>query len=115
MNQTCPAESRTVNPGITPSFLAEITVQPPGAGPVPDPGPLTSSSTVTGTVPSRFVNHVESGTSSIVLRFCARTFGVWSPGQENRFSSVSYSRSISRSCTADASSASTIRVIGSSG
>ena len=40
MNQTCPAESRTVNPGITPSFLAEITVQPPGAGPVPDPGPF---------------------------------------------------------------------------
>ena len=46
MNQTCPAESRTVNPGITPSFLAEITVQPPGAGLVPDPGPLTSSATV---------------------------------------------------------------------
>src|SRR5512145_2641595 len=88
-NQTWPAESRTVNPGITPSFLAEITVQPPGAGPVPDPGPLTSSSTVTGTAPSRLVNQFESGTSSTVFTFCARTSGVWSPGQANRFSSVS--------------------------
>ena len=80
-NQTWPAESRTVNPGITPSFLAEITVQLPGAGPVPDAGPLTSSSIVTDTAPSRFVNQFESGTSSIVLRFCARTLGVRSPGQ----------------------------------
>ena len=33
------------------------------------------------TVPNRLVNQLESGTSSTVLTFCARTFGVLSPGQ----------------------------------
>ena len=34
-------------------------------------GPRTISSTVTGREPTRLVNQLESGTSSIVLMFCA--------------------------------------------
>ena len=78
-----------MNPGVTPSFFAAMTVQLPGAGPFVVSGPFSSSSTVIARVPSRFVNQFESGTSSTVLTFCARTFGVRSPGQENEFSSVS--------------------------
>ena len=76
MNQTWPAESRTVNPGITPSFFAAITVHRPARGAAAGVRPLTTSSTVTARAPNRFVNQVESGTSSIVLTFCARTSGV---------------------------------------
>ncbi len=89
MNQIWPAESRTVNPGVTPSFFAAMTVQFPGAGPLTVSGPFRSSSTVMARVPRRFVNQFESGTSSTVFTFCARTFGVLSPGQATEFSSVS--------------------------
>ena len=115
MNHTVPVESRTVNPGVTPSVLASMTVQFPGAGPAVVSGPLSSSSTETGRVPRRFVNQFESGTSSTVFTFCARTFGVLSPGQWKEFSMVSYSRSMLRSLTADASCESSTLAIGSSG
>ena len=39
-------------------------------------GPRVSSATETGLAYTRFVNQLESGTSSIEFRFCARTFGV---------------------------------------
>ena len=45
-----------------------------GAGGAPVSGPRTIRSGVTSTVPIRFVNQPESGTSSIVLTFCARVF-----------------------------------------
>ena len=50
---------------------------------------LAGELTVIGMTPIRLVNQLESGTSSIVLTFCARTFDVGSPGFVSRFSSVS--------------------------
>ena len=80
MNHTWPLASRIVKPGVTPSLFAAITVHGPAAGPVVVSGPFNSSSTVIGRAPIRFVNQLESGTSSTVLTFWARTLVVGSPG-----------------------------------
>ena len=45
-----------------------------GAGGRPVLGPRRISSIDSSRVPMRFVNQLESGTSSIVLIFCARVF-----------------------------------------
>ena len=75
-NQTSPFSSRTVNPGAAPADFGRMTVQRPGAGPSIVLGPRVSSATEIGLAYTRFVNQLESGTSSIEFRFCARTFGV---------------------------------------
>ena len=78
-------------------------VHGPGAGPVPVSGPRDSSSRVRGRARIRFVNQLESGTSSIVLMFCARTSGVGSPGRLNRLMARSTAGSIVHSWALDAS------------
>ena len=116
MNHTVPVESRTVNPGVTPSALASMTVHFPWRGSGGGIRPLEQLlDREAGRVPRRFVNQFESGTSSTVFTFCARTFGVLSPGQWKEFSMVRYSRSMLRSLTADASCESSTLAIGSSG
>ena len=60
-----------VKPGETP-FALRLTIHLPGAGPVSSLGPRIISSTVIGRVPARFVNQLESGTSSMVLTLAAR-------------------------------------------
>ena len=54
-------------------------------GPALVSGPLTSRSTVHASRPMRFVNQLESGTSSIVFTLTAR-LSVWSPASKNEFS-----------------------------
>ena len=86
MNQRSPFASRIVKPGVTPSLLPDAIVHLPGAGPVAVSGPLATSSTRHRLAPMiRFVNQLESGTSSIVLMLIARRFMSGSPGLPNRF------------------------------
>ena len=86
MNHRSPFESRIVKPGVTPSLFPDAIVHLPGAGPVAVSGPFATSSTVIGLVPMiRFVNQLESGTSSMVLMLIARRFMSGSPGLPNRF------------------------------
>src|SRR5262245_16744508 len=72
-NQSCPLASLTVNPGVTPSLLDDVMVQTPGSGPGVVSGPLKTSAGVSGRAPARFVYQLESGTSSTVLTFFARS------------------------------------------
>ena len=72
------------------------------------------SSVDSGCARIRFVNQLESGTSSIVLTFIARTPVALSPGWPNRFVVRSTNRSIVHSLTPDASWVSGSRVKGSS-
>src|SRR6187399_301718 len=72
INQVTPALSRIVNPGAAPSLLARMTVNLPGAGPVPVIGPRTISAMLNGCARIRLVNQLEFGTSSMVLIFIAR-------------------------------------------
>ena len=96
-NQRSPRESRIVNPGAKPASFGDTTLQGPGAGPLPVIGPRDTSSGVTARVRMRLVNQFESGTSSIVLTFLARTSGVGSPGRPKRLVARSMNRSISHS------------------
>jgi hypothetical protein len=114
MNQSVLARSRTVKPGVMPSLLPETTVHGPSAGGPDEFGPRTYSSTVSARRPRRFVNQLESGTSSIVFTFTARWL-VWSPGFRNVFSTKSYGSLISRSCTSRAFRVSGSTSSGSSG
>ena len=61
-----------MKPGWAPDVFSLMSTQRDGSGGAPRLGPRTISSTVTVVVPIRFVNQLESGTSSIVLMFFAR-------------------------------------------
>ncbi len=84
-----PRASAIVSPGVMPSFLPETIVHTPGSGPVPATGPVSTSSAVMTRVPMRFVNQLESGTSSSVLTLDARTSRC-SPASRNEFWMKSY-------------------------
>src|SRR5262245_37514030 len=71
-NQVSPLASLAVKPGCMPDVFSRITTHFDGSGGAPTFVPRTSSSIVKGLLPTRFVNQLESGTSSIVLRFLAR-------------------------------------------
>jgi hypothetical protein len=73
MNHVSPFASRAVKPGAKPDDFSRITVHFSLAGGGPGVDCRTMSAAVSGCVPIRFVNQLESGTSSIVLTFCART------------------------------------------
>ena len=70
--KVCPLASSAVKPGAAPALFSRVRVHFAGAGAGPATGPRTTSSTVSARLPMRFVNHPESGTSSIVLTFPAR-------------------------------------------
>ena len=90
MNHTWPFASRIVKPGVTPSIFAAITRPRSGGRARGRVGPLQQLvDRHRRARQCRFVNQLESGTSSTVLTFWARTFGVGSPGFVSRFSSVS--------------------------
>src|SRR5688572_14079957 len=74
MNQVSPLASRAVNPGANPADFSRMITHFSGAGAGPTLGPRTISSTVTARLPIRFVNQLESGTSSTVLMLRARLF-----------------------------------------
>ena len=93
MNHSCSAESRIVKPGVTPSLLADTTVHGPACGAVAGVRARATSAGVSGMRPARFTKKGPSGTSSTVLTFLARWPSTGSPGFENRFSSVWYTRS----------------------
>jgi hypothetical protein len=59
----------TVKPGVTPSLFEDVIVHGPAAGPTLLFGPVSISSAVSSLRPARLVNQLESGTSSIELRF----------------------------------------------
>src|SRR3989441_1026189 len=100
-------------PGVIPSVFAPTTSHGPfGAPPVTDP--RTISSTDMGRARIRFVNQLESGTSSSVLTFSARMFAV-SAGFMNVFSRKSYGSLKSCTATPLASCVSTSAAMGSSG
>jgi len=61
-----------VKPGVRPSLLPWMIVHGPGTGPCVVQPPVSSSSADRVRLPTRLVNQLESGTSSIVFRFCAR-------------------------------------------
>ena len=72
-NHVSPLASRAVKPGCTPDVFSLITVHFDGSGGAPTIGPRRQLlGRDRGSVPIRFVNQLESGSSSIVLRFCAR-------------------------------------------
>src|SRR5688572_3765315 len=102
MNQRCPEASTIVNPGDTP-LAFDDTIHFPAAGPLAVSGPLAISAAVIVRAPRRFVNQLESGTSSTVFRFRALTFDAESPGFVKRWSSTSTTRSIVDSWTPAAS------------
>jgi hypothetical protein len=114
MNQMAPAESRMVNPGVIPSLLPEMTVHGPAAGPLEVSGPRRTSSADKACTAARFVNQLESGTSSAVFTLTARR-GVRSPGLRNVFSKKSYGSLMSQLFTSEASWVSGSTAIGSSG
>ena len=75
-NQVSPFASFIVKPGANPACFGLTTDQVPVAGAVPVSGPRAASSTDSGRARMRFVNQLESGTSSIELILRARTSGV---------------------------------------
>ena len=113
-NQRSLAESRIVKPGANPASFGDTTFHLPAAGPSPTSGPRAISSSVTGRARMRLVNQPESGTSSIVLTFRARTSGVESPGRPKRLVARSMVKSMSHSSTFAASCVSGSRDSGSS-
>src|SRR6185503_15144430 len=72
-NHVSPFASRAVKPGAKPDDFSRITVHFARAGDTPGVDCRTMSAAVSGCGPTRFVNQLESGTSSIVLTLCART------------------------------------------
>jgi hypothetical protein len=71
-------------PGWLPPDFCRQMVQCDGSGGAPTFGPRTTSSTVSGRLTIRFVNQLESGTSSMVLMFCARMPAGFCRGNANR-------------------------------
>src|SRR5262245_40084856 len=71
-NHVSPLASLAVKPGWAPAVFSRMSVHLDGSGGAPTFGPRVSASTVMGVVPIRFVNQLESGTSSMVLMFFAR-------------------------------------------
>ena len=104
------------NPGCTPEPLSREMTHPSidtCGGPVS--GPFTSSSMGMSRRPMRLVNQLESGTSSSVLTFNART-SRRSPGWMNEWTTKSYPLLSSCSFALEASSTASSSVqIGSSG
>src|SRR5688500_12003050 len=74
MNHVSPFASRAVKPGAKPADFSLITVHFALAGGAPGVDRWTISPAVSGCASIRLVNQLESGTSSIVLTLCARTF-----------------------------------------
>src|SRR6476660_124740 len=78
-NHVSPLASFAVKPGFAPAVFSRTITHFSGAGGRPMTGPCASWAAVTSVEPIRFVNQLESGTSSIVLMFRARVFdGLWS-------------------------------------
>ena len=71
-NQVSPLASLAVNPGCIPAAFSRMSTHRDGSGGTPTLAPRSISAALRGVVPIRFVNQLESGTSSIVLTFCAR-------------------------------------------
>ena len=71
-NQVSPLASFAVMPAWPPEVFSLKMTQRDGSGGAPTLGPRTISSIVSALVPTRLVNQLESGSSSIVLTFCAR-------------------------------------------
>ena len=72
-NHVSPLASRAVNPGAYPDAFSRMITHFSGAGGGPTLGPRSSCSSGTA-LTMRLVNQLESGTSSMVLMFCARVF-----------------------------------------
>src|SRR6185503_21227792 len=83
-NQVSPLASFAVKPGCEPDVFSLNNTHFDGSGGAPTTGPRLISSAVIGRVPMRLVNQLESGTSSIVLTFWARTPAGFRPGNANR-------------------------------
>jgi hypothetical protein len=75
--------SLAVTPGLPPADFCLKMTHFDGSGGAPRFGPRTSSSMLTVRAPTRLVNQLESGTSSIVLMFCARNPDGLRPGSAN--------------------------------
>ena len=75
MNHVSPPAPRTIAPGAAPTSLGLMMVSLPPRRRPPSGlvfAPCSSCSADTGWARIRLVNQLESGTSSIVFRFCAR-------------------------------------------
>ncbi len=120
MNQVSPRASRALNPGWTPDVFSPINTQCDGSGGAPAIGPRAISirrdPRLSGLIgPIRFVNQLESGTSSIELMSRARVpDGLW-PAVTNRLYVISYIDWISYGFAPFAFCDSGSRAIGSSG
>src|SRR5262245_48414427 len=71
-NQVSPLASLAVKPGCEPDVFSLNSTHFDGSGGAPTCGPRVISSAEIGRAPMRLVNQFESGTSPIVLMFCAR-------------------------------------------
>src|SRR5262245_55334418 len=83
-NHVWPLASIAVKPGAKPPLFSRVMVQRSGLGGGPEFGPRTKSSAEAAGGRMRFVNQLESGTSSIVLTLPARTFDDFFAGVTNR-------------------------------
>src|SRR6185436_7971698 len=102
-------------PGCEPDVFSFVRIQRDGSGGSPRFGPRAISSAETVVAPIRFVNQFESGTSSMVLMFCARVPDGRYAAVTNRLLVISYIEPMKYGLAFDASCDSGSRAMGSSG
>src|SRR5262245_28054433 len=101
-NHVSPVASLAVMPACAPDVFSLKMTHREGSGGAPTLGPRTTSSIVSALVPMRLVNQLESGTSSMVLTFCARSPEGLRRDTAKLLYVNSYSRSTSESAAPEA-------------